>query len=145
MPSRPTGLDVWNTDIRTLAPSPTLRSRSPDSWKTTDLPKMRFSQVSVANQPRHSRARDFSFDQLPAKSIGAYAWRSDSYEEWNKETRLDIRTGSRAQVARKKENIHEENRQNPETDGGRDPSKGIRHRAVIGFPRIILVPGTLVA
>ena len=39
-----------------------------------------------------------------------FIWRyGDSYEKWIKETRLDIRTGSRTQVARQKEGAREEN------------------------------------
>jgi len=62
---------------------------------------------------------------FPLKGTVVHTWWIDSHEEWIKETRLDIRTGSRTQVARSEESTCREHRQNFEADRGRDAAKGI--------------------
>jgi len=63
------------------------------------------------------------------------------YEKWIKEeTRLDIRTGSRAEDTRQKESAREENRQDIEANRRRDTTKGIQSGTVSRLPGLKLRP-----
>ena len=53
-----------------------------------------------------------------------------------KETRLDIRTGSRAEDTRQKESAREENCKDSEADRGRDATKSVQHWIVARLPRL---------
>jgi hypothetical protein len=48
------------------------------------------------------------------------------YEKRKKETRLDIRTGSRTKIAREKESAREENCKDPQANRGRDTTKSVQ-------------------
>src|SRR5208282_1228880 len=86
-------------------------------------------------------------EQTSSYKTAAYTWRY-LYEKWNKETRLVTHTGSRIKIARQKESAREENCKDSEADRGRDTAKSIKHRALVGFPRLIskqIEPSGLVA
>jgi hypothetical protein len=64
--------------------------------------------------PQHPHTPGFSFNGLPATNVGVY--RGASYEEWIKETRLDIRTGSRTEDDGAQENSGAANSQEAEAN-----------------------------
>jgi hypothetical protein len=61
----------------------------------------------------------------------------DTYEEWKKETRLDIRASSRTEVLGAKENASEENCQVAKALRRSDSAKGVQHGIVARLARVM--------
>jgi hypothetical protein len=75
------------------------------------------------------------FEQTSSYKTGAYTW-TYLYEKRNKETRVDIYTGSRAENTSAKENANCKNCTNPEADRRRDTTESIQSWIVTRHARL---------
>ena len=79
-------------------------------------------------------ARGFSFGNLPVTSPSLIT--GDTYEEWKKETRLDIRASSGTEILGAKENASEKNCQVAKALRRSNSAKGVQHGIVAQLARL---------
>ena len=115
--------------------------------KTARLKALRLAKEAQARKTNRRRPSWPSVGRRPAANsrsflviafqlqAPAFTWRF--YEKWIKETPLDIRPGSRPQVARTKESTRSINCAPFEKVRGRDTTKSVQYRIIARLARVI--------